>query len=338
MMRTQILDPHDTEAPGTAFRLVLDRLYRQGRQWRFRHAPSTLPRWQEETRARLIELLGDLSGESGPLELRRETVEETPEYRRERLLYTVLPGVTVPATLLLPRHRTGPAPAILCPPGHGNGMSQVIDEADNAYKGYPISLARAGFVCLVPEHLGFGERQDPGRQSGHDYYDHALNLLGLSSLGVMRHDLGRALDVLAALPEVDATRIGCWGLSLGGELTLLLAATDLRVRVAAISGFLSSYASSFLAMPRCPCGYAPGLARYLEHADIAALIAPRPLWVEIGDGDSLFPYQATEAAIQELSVTYAIAGDEGTALTYHLFPGEHEVSGEPVVDWFMRTL
>jgi dienelactone hydrolase len=337
-MRTQILDMNDTGSYGAAFRGYLDRLYRRGRQWRPRHfTPSSLATWQAETRARLLELLGDFSADETPLALRRETVEETPEYRRERLLYDVLPGVTVPATLLIPSVATAPAPTILCPPGHGDGMCQVLDEADSAYKGYPITLAKRGFVCLVPENLGFGERQDPDRECDHGYYDRALNLLGLSSLGVMRHDLSRALDVLTTLPEVDADRIGCWGLSLGGELTLLLTATDLRIRAAAISGFLSSYASSFLAAPHCSCGYGHGLARYLEHVDFAALIAPRPLWVEMGDGDPIFPYKATETAIQELSVIYALAGD-ASGLTYHLFPGGHEISGQPIVDWFRRTL
>jgi dienelactone hydrolase len=337
-MRTHILETRDAEAYGTAFRGYLDRLYRQGRQWRCQHlTPSGLPVWQAETRTRLLALLGDFSADETPLALRRETIKETPEYRRERVLFDVLPGITVPATLLTPTGIVAPAPAILCPPGHGDGVSQVIDEADAAYKGYPVTLAKRGFVCLVPENLGFGERQAPDRQSDHVYYDHALNLLGQSSLGVMCHDLSRALDVLTSLPEVDADRIGCWGLSLGGELTLLMAATDLRIRAAAISGFLASYESSFLAALHCGCGYAFGLARYLEHADIAALIAPRPLWVEIGDGDSLFPYRATEAAIQELSVSYALAGASG-GLTYQLFPGGHEVSGLPIVDWFRRTL
>ncbi len=338
-MRTTILDVHDPEALGTAFRGYIDRLYRRGRQWRCRHmTPSGLPQWQTETRVRLLELLGDLGEEPTPLALRRELVEETREYRRERLLYDVLPEITVPATLLTPVGITTRGPAVLCPPGHGEGVKQVIDETDRAYQGYPVTLARHGFVCLVPENLGFGERQAPDHQSDHGYYDHALNLLGQSSLGVMRHDLSRALDVLIGLPEVDAGRIGCWGLSLGGELTLLLTATDMRIRAAAISGFLSSYESTFLANPHCSCGYAPGLARYLEHADIAALIAPRPLWVEIGDNDASFPYQATEVAIQELSVIYALAGAAGEALTYHLFAGGHEISGQDAVDWFLRTL
>ena len=57
-------------------------------------------------------------------------------FRIERVCYQTMPGVRVPAYLLIPSDLTGPAPAVLCPPGHGGGMNQVLFE-DGIYKQYP---------------------------------------------------------------------------------------------------------------------------------------------------------------------------------------------------------
>lgn len=341
-MRTHMESVQDAKRCGTAFRTYLSMLYADGRQWRRRPGGgSSLAGWQASTREGLGALLGldrlRKVAAGTPLGIRRQVMGQTNACRVERVCYDVLPGVTVPATMLVPPSEE-PLPAIVCPPGHGRGAAQLLDEEDETYKGYPVALARRGFVALVPENLGFGERADPENESTHAFYDRALRLLGQPVLGVMVHDLMRAVEVLASLPEVDGGAIGCWGMSLGGELTLLLAGLDLRIRAAAVSGFFSSYASSFLLQPHCGCGYAPGLARYVEHADLGALIAPRSLWVEIGDTDELFPYTATEASVRELSVAYAMAGAFTAGLTYHLFPGGHEVSGKAAVDWFARTL
>lgn len=337
--RVGIAIPEDAASPGTAYRLHLERLFHAGRQGRFPGGTAEdLRRWQVETRLRLREILGvEMASSAEPPEIvQREMVAETEDYRQERIVYETLPGISVPAYLITPLQRTGPLPAVLCPPGHGSGIREVVDE-EGAYKRYPLALARRGFVCLVPEHLGFGHRADDARGCSHAYYYTALLLLGKNAMGVLLSDLLQGLDLLAAQPGVDAARLGCWGLSLGGEMTLLLSALDLRVRAAAISGFLSSYESTFLNALHCGCGYVPGLARYLEHADIAALIAPRPLWVEIGLQDTSFPYTTTETAVAELRAVYEIAGAAG-ALRYHAFPGGHEVSGAPVVDWFAQTL
>ena len=103
-------------------------------------------------------------------------------------------------------------------------------------------------------------------------------------------DLARALDVLAAHPLVDPTRIAAVGLSYGGTCTLFLAALDDRVAAAVVSGYLSSWRAAHT-VPWNMCGsqVLPGMLGTLEHVDIAALIAPRPLLVETGTDDVIFP-------------------------------------------------
>jgi dienelactone hydrolase len=324
------------------FEKHLDGIYRRtSRAWAFRgDSVEAFRRWQARVRRKVADALQLGAWQRPDLALKRRVQTETDEYRRERVWYQTLPGVTAPACLFIPRGVALPAPAVLCPPGHGGGMNQVVDETPGIYKQYPIELVRRGLVALVPEHLGFGERAgeaNSNERSNHPYLYHALNLLGLSQLGLMIHDLTRALDLLQSLPEARPDRIGCCGLSLGGETTLLLSGLDLRVRVAVVSGFLCSYRSSFLAKAHCGCGYTFGLGRCMEHLDLASLIAPRPLLIESATRDPIFPITEARRLARDLGRVYALCGARRD-LAQDVFDGEHEFSGAVASDWLVSRL
>lgn len=147
----------------------------------------------------------------------------------------------------------------------------------------------------------------------------------------------RALDILSRLSEVDAGRIGCYGLSLGGVTTLLLSAIDLRVKTAGVSGFFSSFCSSFMDVAHGTCGNVQDLALQFEHLDLAALIAPRPLVLESGRTDTGFPYAVAVEHAHALQPFYAWYGRED-ALAHDVFDGGHEISGRLAYPWFERWL
>lgn len=81
---------------------------------------------------------------------------------------------------------------------------------------YAEALAGAGYVTLTFDHRGFGASDGTPRQ----HEDPAGNL----------NDLRHALSSLAAHPKVDADRIGCVGICLGGGYALRCAASDPRAR------------------------------------------------------------------------------------------------------------
>jgi len=213
-------------------------------------------------------------------------------------------------------------------------------EEQGVYKRYPFSLVQRGLAALVPEHIGFGERTGaPGKDAGanHPLFYHALTLLGENAMGYLVWDLRCALDVLQSLPEVDGERLGCYGLSLGGEMTLLLMACDTRVKAAGISGFLTSYKSTFLDESHCGCGYAYKLGRCLEHQDIAALFVPRPLVVESGTKDPSFHVDAAKESVAYLRTLYGLCGAE-EHIEHDVFEGAHEISGAVAYDFLARSL
>lgn len=338
------MDTHPPRDLRADFLMHLHNRYEAGgRHLRFEgQTPADFAAWQEGARAALLSALG-LEGPIAPPDLERIPTDTAGDpafagLRLERLYYRTRPDLTATAWLVMPEGLGRPAAAVLCPPGHGGGMNQVVFE-DSIYRRYPLELARRGFVALVPEHIGFGERgnlPDVG-EGTHDLYYHSVLMLGGTAMGYMIWDLRRALDVLAGLPEVDPRRLACYGLSLGGETTMLLCAVDTRVGVVCTSGFLTSYRSTFLRERHCGCGYVPGLALLLEHADIAALIAPRPLLVETGRGDPSFLVKDAEAAVEELRPVYRLLGAE-ERLTLHVHDGAHEISGEQAFPWLRKYL
>lgn len=322
----------------------LDRRYRErSRTRRFQGSgKEELLAWQARTRRELAAALGGEPDQVPALALERIPIAapDAPEFagvRLERLYYRTREDLTATAFLVLPAGLTSPAPAVLCPPGHGGGMNQLVFEP-GIYHHYPLHLARRGLVSLVPEHLGHGERavpQAPGCTHAFSYL--APLVLGENAMGYLLWDLRRALSVLAGLPEVDPARLGCFGLSLGGEMTMFTAALDQRVQVAGISGFFTSYRSTYLHEQHCGCGYVPGIACLLEHVDIAALVAPRPLLIESGTADPSFRTDVTREQFQELQATYQQLG-AADRLELHVFPGGHEVGGELPLDWLAARL
>ncbi len=330
---------------GLDFRNYLKRIYQENsRQMRFTgNTPEEFKGWEQEALAKVVELLSIEHLEFSPtlkcggLDVQILSDEDAGSYTVQKIAYQTFPDVWVPAYLLTPKSASGPTPTVLCPPGHGYGKEQVMNE-DGAYHKYPRHLAEAGFVTLVPDHIGFGERANPNKgYQGCNFEHESLNLLGGTVIGYRMWDLQRAIDVLETLPQVDSKRIGCAGLSLGGEMTLYLSACDIRVSVACIAGFLTSFAGTFLKEPHCICGYVPKMARYFEHADIASLIAPRPLLVQSGTKDGSFLSSDAEAAYKELDELYRHLGC-GEKVALDVFEAGHEFHLDTAIAWFKRWL
>ena len=76
---------------------------------------------------------------------------------------------------------------------------------------------------------------------------------------------------------------------------------DDRVAAAVVSGYFSSWAESHK-VPWNMCGsqVLSGMLGRMEHADVGALIAPRPLLVVTGRDDPLFPVAAAEESVARL--------------------------------------
>jgi dienelactone hydrolase len=305
--------------------------------------PAALPEWRTRTRARLDALLGPVPDEV-PLDVEVLDVEPGPGYRRERIVFDVEATMAVPAYRLVPDGRATRGPGVLAVHGHGPGKRALcaLDAGPETHAGgtYAHDLAQQGYVVLAPDLRCFGERAD---WNPPDKYGCDVNLVHAVMTGTMPltqnlWDLQRALDVLAAHPLVDDSRMGTVGFSYGGTLALFLAACDERVRAAVVSGFFSSWRSAHR-VPWNMCGsqVLPGMLGALEHIDLGALVAPRALLVESGRDDPLFPVSVARAELARLQRVYD-SGGVGDRLTHSVFAGGHQWDGSAVVPFLARWL
>jgi dienelactone hydrolase len=306
------------------------------------HDVAAMAPWRERRRARFLELLGSFPD---PVPLAPETLEtvQSGGYRRERIVFDSEDGMSVPAYLLIPDARSDPGPAVLGIHGHGPGKSHVCGLAETAQPNadYGRQLVRRGYVVLAPDLRCFGERVDEGPD---DHYACDTNLVhavmaGSVPLAQNLWDLARALDMLERHPLVDPDRLGVVGFSYGGTMALFLAAYDNRVAAAVVSGYLSSWAASH-AIPFNTCGsqVLPGVLGRLEHLDVASLVAPRPMLVESGTEDPIFPAGVARKTVAQLRAVYAALGAEDH-LYHDVFAGGHQWHGDmayPFLDRFLR--
>jgi dienelactone hydrolase len=304
---------------------------------------SELTAWTARRRAALSEMLGPLPTR---VALELETLESTEcdSYRRDKVVFDTEETMSVPAYLLVPhaREREAPGPAVLALHGHGPGKSQAVglEETETPGSDYAHQLALRGYVVLAPDMRCFGERAD---WNPPDHYGCDTNLVhavmaGFNPLTQNLWDLARCIDVLESHPLVDARRIGAVGLSYGGTMTLFLAATDERVAAAVVSGYFSSWAESHK-MPWNMCGsqVLAGMLGHIEHVDLGALVAPRPLLVESGSEDDLFPATVAAAEIEKLRSVYEAFG-AGDRLVHDVFEGGHQWHGTEAYPFLDRWL
>jgi fermentation-respiration switch protein FrsA (DUF1100 family) len=299
--------------------------------------------WQRRARRRLVRRLGP---QPAAVPLRMEIRESTDagRYQRQLIAYDSDAHMSVPAWLLVPHHRTRPGPAVLAQHGHGPGKDDVCGltsgpDSDEGHD-YAHRLAERGYVVLAPDLRTFGERADwnPPNLYGCDLSHVHATLLGHSLLALDLWDLARGLDLLAGHPLVDPKKMGMVGLSQGGTCTLFLAAVDRRVRAAVVSGYVNEWATC-AAIPWNMCGSQalPGIVGDLDHADLGALVAPRPLLIESGSDDPIFPAPAADRAHVRLDSVYQALG-AADRLELDRFEGGHRWHGERAYPFLDRWL
>ena len=271
-------------------------------------------------------------------------------YIREKVVFSTSPHFRVPAYVLIPKGLKQPAPAIVDLHSHGGmflfGKEKIVDLGANHpvmrpyheknYEGRPTAteLVRRGYVVIAIDAFMFGERRvlmDADLKYGWDRYKYtvedatylngkcrqkestvvkSLIFAGQSWPGIVGWDDIRTVDYLITRPEVDASRIGCCGVSMGGYRTLYLAALDERIKAACIVGFMSTVRPMIRAKidTHSFVHFLPGLHPWLDLTDVAALHAPHALMVQQCRKDGLFTLDGMEESLRQIGAAYAKAG------------------------------
>jgi hypothetical protein len=112
---------------------------------------------------------------------------------------------------------------------------------------------------------------------------------------------------------------------------------DTRIRAAVINGYYSTFEHSILAIHHCTCNFVPSLAQFGEMYDLVGLIAPRPILVEAGIYDSIFPIKAVQKSIAQARQVYQVFG-AASAIETDYFEGRHSISGQKAYTFLQEKL
>src|SRR5204863_835366 len=166
---------------------------------------------------------------------------------------------------------------------------------------------------------------------------------GFTWAGVMFWDDVRTVDYLLTRADVDKQRIGCVGLSVGGLRSCHLAALDDRIKAAVVVGWMTSFPWQLKKHIRNTIGHTkvvPGLYRYLDYPDVAALAMPKPLLVINGSKDDLFHPDGVRASFAKLNACYVKASVPGHCRT-RWYDTPHEFNTEMQAEaweWLKRWI
>jgi dipeptidyl aminopeptidase/acylaminoacyl peptidase len=261
------------------------------------------------------------------------TVDRSRLVEPQLVHYPSTDGREVPAYLFVPPDldlsRKHPAIVWI----HGDGIAQNYDgwhvrRDYGVYYGFHQYLAQQGYVVLAPDYrgsIGYGRewRLAPYRDLG----------------GLDYEDVAAGVPYLEGLLYVDAGRVGVWGLSYGGFLTLQALTRDPElfrcgVDVAGVADFRDwfrdpggNWVGGRLGDPR------ENPAAYLQAAPIERVgRIVRPLLVVHGTADVNVPFLESVNLVDELT-------KRGKDFDFVVYPGEfHYFRREHVLRDFFRRV
>ena len=293
--------------------------------------------WQREVRAKLLDLLAINDLIAGKKDIPFNPTEvrtwDMGDYVVKDLTLQSTPGRRMKVVLTLPKGSQDRFPAVVCIGGHGSQRFTTYTKGEAfgelpanskdsspLYKGFAAELARRGYVTIATS-----------------VSQHQVQESGRTLMGERLWDLMRCVDYLESLPQVDASQIGCAGLSLGGEMTMWLAAMDPRLQASASCGFLT--VMDQMEQHHCKCWKVPGLRQLVDFADIFGLIAPRSLECQNGQQEppTDFTPELASRAMGEIRPVYA-AFDCAEKPILDIHDGAHVVDLPALLSFFEQSL
>jgi dienelactone hydrolase len=160
---------------------------------------------------------------------------------------------------------------------------------------------------------------------------------GWTVMGKLTFDASRCVDYLETLPQVDKTRIGCIGHSLGAKEVLYAMAWEPRYRVGVFSeggiGLRMSNWTDPWYLTDAMKAYIPTL----EHHQVMALAAPRPFLVlggDSADGDASWTF------VKEARTVYRVldAGERVGLVNHHAKHTFPQSARRLAYEWIDRWL
>jgi dienelactone hydrolase len=255
---------------------------------------------------------------------------------RQRVRYESEPAIATEAYICKPAKSTGRLPGVVAFHSTVNeSIRQSAGMDGPSEKAFGLNFARQGRVVFCPRNYLWPDNTHlaAAEEAARFLKRHPKT----KGMGKMLYDGLVAVDILASLPEVDPSRLGAVGHSLGAKEVLYLAAFDERIKVAVRSeGGIGTKFSNWDA--QWYLGESIRSEEFkLEHHQLLGLIAPRPFLLvggESADGDRGWPFIAEALSVYQLIESPSRIG-QFNHRKGHTIPREAE---QRIEEWFAAYL
>ncbi len=290
--------------------------------------------WQRIAKAKVIELLR--MPKVTPPKPTSTTLwkHETELGTIEKISFPAEDGSEILAYWCKPKNQKKPW-TFICLQGHSSGMhnSIAVDREDETKPitvggdgDFAIGCMKRGIAALCIEQRSFGLRREQtqvkrSQHPCHDAVGRAL-LIGRTLTGERVYDVDRGIDYLLSRNDVDPNGIGVLGHSGGGTTAMYAMSVLDRIKMGIVAGCFTRYADSIASISHCPCNVIPDIMLYLDAADILGVAAPRPLVIQNGEKDEIFPIDSARKHFPQLQKIYQAAG-AGSKVKLAISPDGH---------------
>ena len=241
-----------------------------------------------------------------------------------RLKVYITPEIPMYALLFLPKGKRR-APLFVAQHG-GGGTPELCSDlvGKNNYNHMVQRLISRGACVIAPQILLWSVDETATFRAHpikHDRQrvDRSLKRFGTSITALEIAGIIRCIDYAVTLDAVDSEKIGMIGLSYGGYFTLHTMAADTRIKAGCAAGAFND---------RDVYDWGDwcyhGSALSFQDAEVAALCAPRHLWISVGREDAVFDYRRAEPEGERVLKYFAAAGCKDN-VRFSVWDGGHTI-------------
>lgn len=290
-------------------------------------SPEDLVANQDFYRGKYKEMLGlNLFLENVPKSVEINYVGADEVCRIYRLKVYTTKEIPFYSMLMLPLHIDEPVPLVIAQHG-GGGTPELCSDMNgkNNYNHMVQRILKRGYAVLAPQLLLWSMTEIATQRAHaipHDRkkVDVDMKRFGGSITALEISGIMKTLDYICNMKEIQTEKIAMIGLSYGGYFTLHTMAADTRIK----AGYSAGAFNDRDVYDWADWSY-KGSALVFQDAEVAALCAPRKLYIQVGKEDPVFDYHSAVSEAERVK-DYFEAFGVSEHFKFDVWEGGHTVS------------
>lgn len=250
----------------------------------------------------------------------------------------VLEGVNARGVFMMPHSTLGKVPLVIAAHGRGGkparpkgGKLSVISRNN---RDLAFGALKKGYAVWQPIFAFYAEEHPTDIR---DRLEVRARESGTTLPAIEIAKIIGGLNALTQMREIDPARIAMVGVSYGGFYTLYTTALDDRIQVAVVAAYFNDREAVLDSSE--PYGFFDWRFRnslsVFQDATMAALICPRPLQVQAGDHDQLFPIHGVRKVVPAARQPYERLNIK-ERFSFVEFVGRHDFNGDAAWNFIDR--